>query len=221
MIEEIIKLREDGLSFRKIASELKTTVGRVQYRWNKWVSDQESLKENSMIEESFPEEDVIIPVRGELGAKLTLPNRILLFWEPSEIPRKLVTLHFNKKFDELVPVIRIYDVTDIIFNGQNAHHFHEIAVVYNNGYWFIKGLTANRSYVAELGVKVNEKDFFPIYRSNAVKTQPIGQISLREISYELTHSQQLEQMSPKWIDHVSTYTYYENPKFEEQKANDE
>ena len=41
MIDEIIKLREDGLSFRKIASELNTTVGRVQYRWNKWVNNQE------------------------------------------------------------------------------------------------------------------------------------------------------------------------------------
>nr|WP_263325721.1 DUF4912 domain-containing protein [Neobacillus sp. Marseille-Q6967] len=221
MIEEIIKLREDGLSFRKIASELKTTVGKVQYRWSKWVSNQENLKENSNIDQSWPQEVASNPVRGELSAKLTSPNRILLFWEPSEIPRKLVTLHFNRKFDELVHVIRIYDVTNIIFNGQNAHHFHEITVTYNNGYWFIKGLTANRSYVAELGVKINEIDFFPIYRSNAVETQPIGQFSVREISYKLTHSQQVEEMSPKWVDHVSTYTYYENPKLEEQKANDE
>ena len=45
MIEEIIKLREDGLSFRKIASQLNTTVGRVQYRWNKYVNNQENNEE--------------------------------------------------------------------------------------------------------------------------------------------------------------------------------
>ena len=58
MIKEIIKLREDGLSFRKIASQLNTTVGRVQYRWNKYVNnrgnqtEEFSIKKDRQIEDS-------------------------------------------------------------------------------------------------------------------------------------------------------------------------
>ncbi|MHC8522556.1 helix-turn-helix domain-containing protein [Rossellomorea sp. H39__3] len=36
MLEEIIKLREQGVSFRKIAKELDMTVGKVQYQWVKY-----------------------------------------------------------------------------------------------------------------------------------------------------------------------------------------
>lgn len=37
MIEEIVKLRRKGLSFRKIAVELNSTVGKVQYQWKKYM----------------------------------------------------------------------------------------------------------------------------------------------------------------------------------------
>lgn len=156
------------------------------------------------------------PLKGELQAKLTSPDRILLFWEVSEIPKKLLKLHFNLLMDELVQVIRIYDVTDLNFTGENAHHFYEIAVPYHNGYWFVKGLTANRCYVAEMGVKWKGNDFFPIYRSNAVQTPSISIFNGKEVYHHLAHFKQIENRSPKWIDHVSTYSYYDDAKHLEQ-----
>lgn len=166
MIDEIIKLREDGLSFRKIASELNTTVGRVQYRWNKWVNNQENIEEkdnDSKIESpnttSNENTNDIVPLKGELQAKLISPSRIMLIWEVTETPGSFIRLYFNKRIEDLVQVVRVYDVTDIIFNGNNAHHYYEIAVPFTNGYWVIKGLIANRSYIAEIGVKFNENVF--------------------------------------------------------------
>jgi uncharacterized protein len=219
MIDEIIKLREDGLSFRKIASELNTTVGRVQYRWNKWVNKQESseAEENtSNLEDtnSTSKEHTlnIAPVKGELQAKLISPSRVILIWEVTETPGSVIQLYYNKRFDDLVQVVRIYDVTDIIFNGNNAHHFYEIAVPFANGYWFVKGLIANRNYIAEIGVKLNEKDFFPILRSNTIQTPPITLSNGSEIYQHLSQHQQLENRRPKWVDRVSTYSYYGETK---------
>jgi hypothetical protein len=195
MIEEIIKLREGGLSFRKIASQLNTTVGRVQYRWNKYVNSQENQIEDDTVEEKIQKEDNVFepttidysPTKGELQVKLVTLRKVIVYWEASKIPEKVISLFYNRKFEELVHIVRLYDVTDIIFTGKNAHHYYDIAVPYNKGHWFIKGLTANRSYVAELGVKFKDNDFFPVLRSNSVQTPPLGSINGSEIYNNLVH----------------------------------
>ncbi|MCM2531636.1 DUF4912 domain-containing protein [Neobacillus pocheonensis] len=158
-----------------------------------------------------------VPIKGELQMKLVSYRKIILFWEVSEIPTKVIQLFFNLKVDELIQVVRIYDVTEINFNGKNAHHFHETTVLYHNGHWFIKGLESNRCYVAELGVKSSTTDFFPILRSNTLQT-PLMKISnANEMNHELLRFQQIEDRPPKWIDHVSTYSYYMEPKKMEEK----
>src|SRR4051812_21229009 len=103
MIDEIIKLREDGLSFRKIASELNTTVGRVQYRWNKWVNNQEGNEEKKNVSKledtsstSKKISDEIVPLKGELQLKLISPSRIMLIWEVTETPVSFFRLYYNK-----------------------------------------------------------------------------------------------------------------------------
>jgi hypothetical protein len=158
-----------------------------------------------------------VPVKGELQMKLVSPRKIILFWEVSKIPVKVIQLFFNCHLEQLMQVVRIYDVTEIIFNGKNAHHFHEIVVPYKHGHWFIKGLVSNRSYVAELGVKMTANDFFPILRSNTLQTPTMKISNVNEMSHELLRFQQIENRPPKWIDHVSTYSYYGDPKTMEAK----
>jgi uncharacterized protein len=224
MIEEIIKLRGDGLSFRKIASELNTTVGKVQYRWTKWL-DHSEKKEAGEKEEMIkvtPPTDCLtspedMPLKGEMKAKLVSPRKIILFWEVSEIPKKIIESFFSCKFDNLVPFIRLYDVTDLIFNGQNAHHFYEIAVPYKNGHWFIKGLTSNRSFVAELGVSISGTSFFPLLRSNCIET-PKSELTYENYrTNDILQLKQYEEQQPKWFEHVSTYSYYVETKNLEEK----
>jgi uncharacterized protein len=220
MIEEIIKLREDGLSFRKIASQLNTTIGRVQYRWNKYIKSLENNREVPSVEKKEHKDENNIdqstndctPIKGELQVKLVTPRKVIVFWEASRIPNKVLGLFYNKTFEEMVHIVRLYDVTDIIFTGNNAHHYYDITVPYNKGFWFIKGLTANRSYVAELGVKLNDKEFFPVLRSNSVQTPAMGNLNGTEIYKNLVTAQHIDEFSPKWIDHVSTYSYYGESK---------
>ncbi|SDM18793.1 DUF4912 domain-containing protein [Bacillus sp. OK048] len=157
------------------------------------------------------------PIKGELQAKLVNPNKVIVYWEASKIPGKIFHLFYNRQFEDCVHIVRIYDVTDMIFTGNNAHHSYDITVPYNKGYWFIKGLMSNRTFIAELGVKFSEKDFFPVLRSNSVQTPAIDGSNIYK---NLVLNQQIEHHSPKWIDHVSTYSYYEDSKILGQK-NDE
>src|ERR1700719_4186847 len=90
----------------------------------------------------------------EMLLKLVSSQKLVLIWNHSDLPKKLIEHYFNRQFEDLVHVIRIYDVSQIIFNGKNAHHFYEIAIPLAQGYWFVKGLVPNRCYLAEIGVKL-------------------------------------------------------------------
>lgn len=164
-----------------------------------------------------PSPRAFAPLKGELTAKLVTPGKMILFWEVSELPKKMTELFFNYKFDNLVTVVRIYDVTDIIFNGKNARHFYEITVPYQSGHWFIKGLSPNHSYTAELGVHFPEANFFPLFRSNCIQTTKSALLSGIEIKRDLIQYQQYEDHPPKWLDYVSTYSYYLESNLLEKK----
>ncbi|WP_066064228.1 DUF4912 domain-containing protein [Neobacillus soli] len=156
-------------------------------------------------------------VKGELIGRLVTPRKLLLCWEVSELPKKVLELFFSVNFEQLVPIVRIYDITDLSFNGKNAHYYHEMAVPYQNGQWFINGLASDRSYAAELGVYFSNSDFFPLLRSNCIQT-PAHEIPNGEVlNAHLLSFQQDEPQKPKWMDHVSTYSYYEETKCVEKK----
>lgn len=55
MITEIIKLKEQGVSFRRIAKELNTTVGKVQYQWVKYQKALENSPVPADVEMIEPE----------------------------------------------------------------------------------------------------------------------------------------------------------------------
>ena len=93
------------------------------------------------------------PIKGELSIKLVSQRKVIVYWEASRFLKQSSPYFIINQLKELVHIVRLYDVTDIIFTGNNAHHYYDITIPYNKGYWFIKGLTASRSYVAELGVK--------------------------------------------------------------------
>ncbi|ETI67034.1 DUF4912 domain-containing protein [Neobacillus vireti] len=158
-----------------------------------------------------------VPLKGELAAKLVTPRKMILFWEVSELPEKIIELFFNCRFENLVPVVRIYDVTDIIFNGKNARHYYEITVPYQSGHWFIKGLAPNRCYTAELGVHLLDANFFPLFRSNCIQTPASTLLNGIELHRDIIQYQQYEDHPPKWVDHVSTYSYYLKSNLLEEK----
>jgi uncharacterized protein len=143
-----------------------------------------------------------------LHVKLVSSSKIELFWNASELPMSVIQFYFNYQFAELTQVMRIYDVSQIIFNGLNAHHFFEIAVPYYHGSWTVKGLEQNRSYIAELGVKFPDSRFFPLLRSNCIYTTGIeNSLEIEQVPHN--RSDQLYQdQSSAWTKHVSTYSYY-------------
>ncbi len=73
-----------------------------------------------------------------------------------------------KKHGPYKLVIRIYDVTDIVFNGSNAHKHMDIEVTGDANNWYINVWEAGRAYIAELGFRTDSGKFILIARSNTV-----------------------------------------------------
>lgn len=91
------------------------------------------------------------------------PHLVYLYWDLSQET-------YEKMIKSGNTVVRLYDVTYIIFDGKNAHRIFEAGVdlgVCRNYYFHVP--CANADYVAEIGYKDQER-FIPVLRSNFCKT---------------------------------------------------
>ncbi len=64
--------------------------------------------------------------------------------------------------------LRMYDVTDIEFNGTNAHKFFDIDVNMLKGSWYLNVPEDDRNYCVEVGLKNGRGDFYMMARSNVI-----------------------------------------------------
>jgi hypothetical protein len=61
--------------------------------------------------------------------------------------------------------LRLHDITDIIFDGQNSHWHHDIEVHGLTDHWYLQVPASNRVYCVEAAF-VWESRFCPLARSN-------------------------------------------------------
>ena len=66
-------------------------------------------------------------------------------------------------------ILRVYDVTDIIFNGYNAHKYFDVEVTDGARSWHIHAGEPNRSFCVDIGFLASDGTFRILSRSNTVK----------------------------------------------------
>jgi glycosyltransferase involved in cell wall biosynthesis len=76
------------------------------------------------------------------------------------------TLWPNEAFNNATLVVRVYDVTDIIFNGINAHMFFDLQVGGLTGNYYFRVDHLARNYLAEVGLRSRDGFFHSLARSN-------------------------------------------------------
>jgi len=82
LIEEITKLRGKGLTFRKIAEELDTTIGKIQYQWRKYNSQKDK-----------PEEENV-----QLSVNLQKPEMLTILQKANWSRKRLIPVSFLSKW---------------------------------------------------------------------------------------------------------------------------
>jgi hypothetical protein len=96
------------------------------------------------------------------------------FWEVS--PERLgeAAAHFGDRWEQTRSVLRVYDVTDLDFNGANAHSWFDIELTGNASNWYIHVGNPNRAWVVDIGRVSPDNDFFVLARSNVAATPRDG-----------------------------------------------
>jgi len=124
--------------------------------------EKKAVIDESQIQTKYGDNKIVLLVRD--------PYWCYAYWDLSE---ELI----NNKRKEIKPewgnydlILRIYDVTDIIFNGNNAHKFNDIKITGDANNWYINVWEAGRSYITDIGFKTADGHFILLARSNAVTT---------------------------------------------------
>lgn len=67
-------------------------------------------------------------------------------------------------------ILRVYDVTGVAFNGQNANRFMDIQVSEESNNWYLNVWAADHAYCVDLGLLHPDGTFVMLARSNVVTT---------------------------------------------------
>lgn len=97
------------------------------------------------------------------------PYWLYSYWDINHETKTNLTKEWGD-FYHLPLMLRIYDVTDIHFDGKNSHHYFDIPIQHHSTNWYIHVGIANRSFCVDLGFLQSNGDFYTIARSNVVTT---------------------------------------------------
>jgi hypothetical protein len=76
----------------------------------------------------------------------------------------------SRNFEELQLVLRVYDVTDLKFDGAHSNYYFDINLNHYTNNWYINVAQPHRSFCVDLGYISENGDFMTIVRSNIVTT---------------------------------------------------
>ncbi|WP_044022737.1 DUF4912 domain-containing protein [Bacillus sp. SG-1] len=228
MLQQIIEYRNQGLSFRKIAKEMNTTVGKVQYQWVKYQKTLEETKSVVAVASEKIEKkpklkpkrqgkykgrvslniEKLKPLKAELTVMFSEPTRVLCYWNiPGSIIKQVRDFHRLKE-DQFYYCLRVFDITSISFNGHNHHSHTDIIIHHESSHWFINSLKPNRSYCVEYGIVDESGQFTGITRSSVFHTPRTGHDQEYHQLQPLHEFEAGITKKPQWVEHVSTYSYY-------------
>ncbi len=121
------------------------------------------------IEPEYPIDEAreIPPGYGDtkIVAMIRDPYWAFTYWEINHEKRKELSIlgqHSRKLF------LRVYDVTDVRFNGFNAHSSFDVEINNMSKSWYIQLPVPNRSYCIDIAFLDNDGNYILIARSNTI-----------------------------------------------------
>ena len=129
-----------------------------------------SHPETMPLRRSFPSDLPYQYDRNRIVLQVRDPRWLHTYWEIAAATIEKLKGEFRDEFYSARRALRVYDVTDIIFNGENAHRFFDIHVNEFANNWYINTDGPNRSWCVDFGLLLASGRFVTIVRSNTVHT---------------------------------------------------
>jgi hypothetical protein len=97
------------------------------------------------------------------------PDRLFVYWEVTDDAIERARASLGKGGKDAWLNLRIYDTTDRIFDGTNAHSYFDHRVERGDRHWFFQIGKPSSSAFVDIGLKSNEGFFAKIVRSGRVE----------------------------------------------------
>jgi glycosyltransferase involved in cell wall biosynthesis len=108
-----------------------------------------------------------IPLTSDYIALCAVHPRLgHLHWHLREESAEALRAGHGEKLRNAPLVARVYDVTDILFDGRNAHGFFDLNLSGLRGSYYFGVDRPSRNYLAEIGPRGGDGSFHPLARSN-------------------------------------------------------
>jgi len=97
------------------------------------------------------------------------------YWEIADSTWTRLRQEFSTDFERgFKRVLRVYDISHIIFTGNNAHRFYDIEITQEANNWYIDTQGPGRSWCVDFGILLSDGRFITVVRSNTVSTPLAG-----------------------------------------------
>ncbi len=100
------------------------------------------------------------------------PWWLFAYWEITSASRVAALRSLGDDATSAREVLRIYDVTFIEFDGQNAWSWFDVDFAPGAESWYVNVGKPATAYCAELGIRTAAGRFMPLIRAGAVQTPP-------------------------------------------------
>ncbi len=102
------------------------------------------------------------------------PTCLFTYWDINKGVMDKVLSSLGTLVHSAKIVLRVYDITDIIFTGNNAHKFFDIEIPGSARSWYIHVREPNRSFCVDIGFLTPNGTFRILSRSNTIMTSRTG-----------------------------------------------
>ncbi|MFC3882921.1 DUF4912 domain-containing protein [Bacillus songklensis] len=132
---------------------------------------------------------------------------LYVHWNISSLSRQLFEECFLCKWKEMTQYVIVYDVTNIMFNGHNAHKWRRYGIKQEEQHMFLY-LPVNKSYIVDIAVQL-KTSYYTILRSNLVHLSH-NEINEEDCIDQIFSEWQLNRPAPpEWSQIFSAYSCYE------------
>jgi hypothetical protein len=152
--KEPIKAKEEALGVQEMAVE------RTKFYTGQAVRAPRLMPQD--LPYKYGQDKIILQVRD--------PWWIHAYWEIQDSTLERLRNELQDEFYKTKRTLRIYDVSNIIFDGTNAHRFFDIHINEYTNNWYIDTGGPGRSWCVDLGLLLPDGRFITIVRSNTVFT---------------------------------------------------
>jgi hypothetical protein len=115
----------------------------------------------TQIPQNYNDTGIVLMVRD--------PYWLYSYWNINQNTKEYLT-SVQKKWTELPLVLRVYDTTDVNFDGFNSNYYFDIHINHQANNWYIHVGGPNRTFCVDLGFIQSDGSFYTIVRSNSVTT---------------------------------------------------